>query len=241
MADTAGVFAAGLRPDKDCSSITGQNFAEWENGHMSQREVGNTMVMRNGLHEDALALILGSLMVALDMTIYAQAMLVVGGVAGVALLLQYMSGIDSWLGFSLINLPFYLLGWKRLGGAFVLRTFVAVSLVSLFSRLTAEWVVFSQLNSIYAAIMAGTLCGTGMLMLFRHRTSLGGNNILAIFLQENFGLRAGYFQLAVDLAILSASFLVLAPDKVLLSVLSATVLNLILALNHRPGRYLGTS
>ncbi len=196
---------------------------------------------RHGLHEDALALVLGSLMVALGTAIYAKAVLAVGGTAGAALLLQYVTGIQFWLGFSLINVPFYLLGWKRLGGACVLRTFIAVSLVSLFSRLTAEWVVFSQLNAVYAAIMAGTLCGTGMLVLFRHRTSLGGNNILAIFLQENFGLRAGYFQLAVDLAVLSTSFLILPPSKVLLSVLSAVVLNLILALNHRPGRYLGVS
>lgn len=149
---------------------------------MSQREVGRMLVVRHGLHEDALALILGSLMVALGMTIYAQAVLVVGGVAGVALLLQYTGGINFWLGFSLINLPFYLLGWKRLGGAFIVRTFIAVSLVSLFSRLTSEWVEFARLNAAYAAVMAGTLCGTGMLMLFRHRTSLGGNNILAIFL-----------------------------------------------------------
>jgi uncharacterized membrane-anchored protein YitT (DUF2179 family) len=199
------------------------------------------MVERHGLHEDALALVLGTLMVALGATIYAKAVLVIGGMAGVALLLQYTSGIEFWLGFSLINLPFYLLGWKRLGGAFVLRTFVAVTLVSIFSRLTSEWVTFAQLNATYAAIMAGTLCGTGMLMLFRHRTGLGGINILAIFLQESFGLRAGYFQLAVDLAILCVAFLVLTPDRLLLSVLSATVLNLILAINHRPGRYLGIS
>jgi uncharacterized membrane-anchored protein YitT (DUF2179 family) len=199
------------------------------------------MVERHGLHEDALALVLGTLMVALGATIYAKAVLVIGGMAGVALLLQYTSGIEFWLGFSLINLPFYLLGWKRLGRAFVLRTFVAVTLVSIFSRLTSEWVTFAQLNPTYAAIMAGTLCGTGMLMLFRHRTGLGGINILAIFLQESFGLRAGYFQLAVDLAILCVAFLVLTPDRLLLSVLSATVLNLILAINHRPGRYLGIS
>ena len=199
------------------------------------------MVERHGLHEDALALVLGTLMVALGATIYAKAVLVIGGMAGVALLLQYTSGIQFWLGFSLINLPFYLLGWKRLGRAFVLRTFVAVTLVSIFSRLTSEWVTFAQLNATYAAIMAGTLCGTGMLMLFRHRTGLGGINILAIFLQESFGLRAGYFQLAVDLAILCVAFLVLTPDRLLLSVLSATVLNLILAINHRPGRYLGIS
>jgi uncharacterized membrane-anchored protein YitT (DUF2179 family) len=199
------------------------------------------MVERHGLYEDALALVLGTLMVALGATIYAKAVLVIGGMAGVALLLQYTSGIEFWLGFSLINLPFYLLGWKRLGRAFVLRTFVAVTLVSIFSRLTSEWVTLAQLNATYAAIMAGTLCGTGMLMLFRHRTGLGGINILAIFLQESFGLRAGYFQLAVDLAILCVAFLVLTPDRLLLSVLSATVLNLILAINHRPGRYLGIS
>ena len=190
------------------------------------------MVERHGLHEDAFALVLGTLMVALGATIYAKAVLVIGGMAGVALLLQYTSGIEFWLGFSLINLPFYLLGWKRLGRAFVLRTFVAVSLVSLFSRLTSEWVTFAQLNATYAAIMAGTLCGTGMLMLFRHRTGLGGINILAIFLQENFGLRAGYFQLAVDLAILCVAFLVLTPDRLLLSVLSATVLNLKIGRAH---------
>lgn len=196
---------------------------------------------RHGVLEDAFALLLGTLMVALGMTLYAKATLLVGGMAGMALLVQYTAGINFWLAFWLINLPFYLLGLKRLGRAFVLRTFLAVSLVSLFSRLTAQWVDFSRLNPVYAAVMAGTLCGIGLLMLFRHRTGLGGVNILAIFLQESFGVRAGYFQLGVDLAILCIAFLVLAPDRLLLSVVSATILNMILAVNHRPGRYLGVS
>ncbi len=196
---------------------------------------------KHGLHEDALAIVLGTLLVALGTVIYVKAVLLVGGMAGVALLLQYTSGIDFWLGFSLVNLPFYYLGLKRMGWRFTLRTFAAVTLVSLFSRLTAGWIDFSRLDPTYAAVMAGTLCGTGLLMLFRHRTGLGGVNILAMFLQENWGLRAGYFQLAVDLAILGASFFVLSPDRIALSVLSAVVLNLIIALNHRPGRYLGVS
>jgi uncharacterized membrane-anchored protein YitT (DUF2179 family) len=196
---------------------------------------------KHGLHEDALALVLGTLMVALGTVIYAKAVLLVGGMAGVALLLQYTSGISFWLGFSLINLPFYYLGLKRMGWRFTLRTFAAVSLVSLFSRLTMDWIDFSRLNPAYAAVIAGTLCGTGLLMLFRHRTGLGGVNILAMFLQENWGIRAGYFQLFVDLAILGASFFVLSPDRIVLSVVSAVILNLIIAINHRPGRYLGIS
>ncbi|MDX8530766.1 YitT family protein [Mesorhizobium sp. VK25A] len=196
---------------------------------------------KHGIHEDVIALSLGTLMVALGVTIYSKATLLVGGMAGMALIVQYTSGMNFWIGFSLINLPFYLLGVRQLGWVFVLRTFLAVSLVSLFSRLTGEWIDFSFLNATYAAVMAGTLCGTGLLMLFRHRTGLGGLNILAILLQERFGLRAGYFQLAVDLAILCAAFFVLSPGRLMLSVLSAIILNMILAINHRPGRYLGVS
>lgn len=196
---------------------------------------------KHSFFEDVFALVLGTLMVALGMMIYAKAVLLVGGMAGMALLLQYTSGINFWLGFSLINLPFYYLGLKQMGWRFTLRTFAAVTLVSLFSRFTANWVDFSRLDPTYAAIIAGTLCGTGLLMLFRHRTGLGGVNILAIFLQERWGIRAGYFQLAIDLTILCAALFVLTPDHLLLSILSAMILNMIIAINHKPGRYLGVS
>lgn len=78
-------------------------------------------------------------------------------------------------------------------------------------------------------------------MLFRHHTGLGGINILVIFLQETWGIRAGYFQLAVDLAILGAAFFVLTPEYLLLSILGATVVNMIIGINHKPGRYLGVT
>ena len=166
-------------------------------------------IERHKLYEDVLAMLLGTLFVALGVVIYAEAMLLVGGAAGVALLLQYVTGAQFWLVFFLVNLPFYLLAVKRMGWLFTLRTFVAVSLVSLFSRLTASWVDFSYLDPAYAAVMGGGLSGMGLLMLFRHRTGLGGLNILALYLQETWGIRAGYFQLAVDLAILAAAFFVL--------------------------------
>ena len=198
-------------------------------------------IERHKLYEDVLAMLLGTLFVALGVVIYAEAMLLVGGAAGVALLLQYVTGAQFWLVFFLVNLPFYLLAVKRMGWLFTLRTFVAVSLVSLFSRLTASWVDFSYLDPAYAAVMGGGLSGMGLLMLFRHRTGLGGLNILALYLQETWGIRAGYFQLAVDLAILAAAFFVLPTDHLLLSVLGMAIVNMILAINHKPGRYRGVT
>ncbi|OJF90612.1 hypothetical protein AX760_07975 [Pararhizobium antarcticum] len=194
---------------------------------------------RHRLYEDVLAILLGTLFVSFGMVIYTKAVLLAGSTAGLALLLQYITGVHFWIIFSLVNLPFYVLAVKRLGWSFALRTFAAVSLVSLFSRLMTGWASFATLDPVFAAVMGGCLAGCGLLVLFRHRTGLGGINILAIFLQEKFGIRAGYFQLAVDLSILAAAFFVIAPQNLVLSVLSAVIVNMILAINHRPGRYAG--
>lgn len=193
---------------------------------------------RHRFYEDVLAMIMGTLFVSFGLVIYTKTTLLVGGMAGLSLLLQYVTGLGFWLIFSLLNLPFYVLAVKRLGWRFALRTFLAV-LVSLFSRLTPAWVEFARLDPLYATVVGSGLMGTGLLMLFRHRTGLGGINILAIYLQERFGIRAGYFQLAVDLAILGAACFVLSPRNIALSVLGAAIVNLILAINHKPGRYLG--
>ncbi|WP_173418712.1 YitT family protein [Ensifer adhaerens] len=196
---------------------------------------------RHRLYEDALAILTGTLIMSLGVIIYSKAMLLTGSTSGLALLLQYATGAQFWLVFSLINLPFYVLAIKRLGWMFALRTFLAVTLVALFSKLTAGWVEFARLDPIYATVVGGGLMGTGLLILFRHRTGLGGINILAIYLQEKFGIRAGYFQLAVDLAILAAAFFILPPANLVLSVVGAAVVNMTLAINHKPGRYAGVT
>jgi uncharacterized membrane-anchored protein YitT (DUF2179 family) len=66
-------------------------------------------------------------------------------------------------------------------------------------------------------------------------------NILALFLQERFGLRAGKIQMAIDVAIVLAAVFIVPPDKVALSILGAVALNMVLAINHRAGRYMGVS
>lgn len=192
-------------------------------------------------HEDIMAMLVGTLFVALGVTLYTQALLLTGSTAGVAFLLQYATGWRFGVWFFAINLPFYYLAIKRMGWSFTLRTFVAIGLVSVFSELTGRWIVIDSLHPLYASLMGGSLIGIGMLILFRHRTSLGGINILALFLQDRYGLRAGYVQLGIDGLIMLVALLVLPMERVGLSVLGAVALNLIIALNHKPGRYMGVS
>jgi uncharacterized membrane-anchored protein YitT (DUF2179 family) len=196
---------------------------------------------RHKLHEDLFAMLIGTMLVSLGIVFYSRATLSTGSTAGLALLLQYATRIPfGWLFFA-INLPFYVLAVLRMGWPFAIKTFVCVGLVSLFSANLPAWLAISDIHPLFAALVGGGLIGLGILSLFRHKASVGGINILALYLQDNFNIRAGYFQLSVDAVILVAAFFVLPFDRVLYSIAGALVLNFIIAFNHKPGRYVGFS
>ncbi|GGA50450.1 YitT family protein [Pelagibacterium lentulum] len=191
--------------------------------------------------EDVLAILLGTLFVGLGVTFYSEAQLATGSTAGLALLVQYATGLPFGIVFSIVNAPFYILAFMRMGWPFTLKTFFAVGLVSIYPALMPGWLDISGINPLFAAIAGGALMGMGILAMFRHRASLGGVNILALYLQDNHKIPAGYFQLGVDFCILIAAFFVLPFDRVIMSIIGAFTLSLVIILNHKPGRYMGFS
>ncbi|OGB25217.1 MAG: hypothetical protein A3I66_01145 [Burkholderiales bacterium RIFCSPLOWO2_02_FULL_57_36] len=195
-------------------------------------------IERHTLVEDVQALVAGTLLVSLGVALVGQAGLITGGIAGLCLLLHYSTGVGFGKLFFIISLPFYFFAFKKLGWQFTLKTFAAVMLLSLFSELLPLALRLQSVEPLYAATMGGLLMGVGLLVLFRHRASLGGFNILAVFLQERFGWRAGLVQLGLDLVILIASLSLIPLSAAATSLIGAVVLNLTLAVNHRPGRYL---
>ena len=198
-------------------------------------------VEQHSLVEDLQALFSASLMIALAINLYKSSGLLTGGTAGLGFLLSYATPVSFGVGYFVINLPFYVLAFKRMGWAFTLRTLCAVSLVSLLVELGRHWIQFSLLQPTYAAVLGGILMGVGMLMLFRHRASLGGVNLLVLYLQDRFGWRAGKLQMLIDCLILLGAAALIGLKAILFSVLGAVVLNLVLAFNHKAGRYTAIS
>lgn len=187
--------------------------------------------------DDAQALLTGTLFVSLGLALFKHAGLVTGGTAGLAFVAHYATAAPFGVAFFLINLPFYALAWQRMGARFTLKTFAAVGLLSAFSEAMPVLLQLQQVQPVFAALGGGLLMGAGMLMLFRHHASLGGLNMVALWLQEQYGWRAGHVQLALDVLILLASTPWLSPLQLALSVAGAVALNLTLAINHRQGRY----
>jgi uncharacterized membrane-anchored protein YitT (DUF2179 family) len=194
--------------------------------------------LQHRLHEDAAALITGTLFVGLGVMMFGQLGFLTGGTAGVAFLLHYATGWNFGVLFFCINLPFYGLALKRMGLPFTLKTFAAVALLAGMTNVLPQLIHIDRLHPLFAAVFCGLLMGTGMLILFRHRASLGGFNVLVLYLQERFGWRAGFLQMGLDCSIVLAAFALTDWQHIAYSVLGAVVTNQTLAANHRAGRYM---
>lgn len=193
--------------------------------------------IKHSYFEDTQALIIATLLAALGVNFFNSAGLLIGGTAGLAFLGQYASSYRFSEIFFVINLPFYFLAYHQLGWKFTIKTFFSVLLVSIFVELTPLLIQFSELNSIYAAIIGGLLIGSGLLILLRHEASLGGLTILAKFLSQKYGISIGKFQMVVDFIVVFLAVFIVDWTAIFLSILGVFSLNLLLAVNHKPGRY----
>lgn len=192
--------------------------------------------------EDVLGVLTGTYVVSFGVFLLSSVGAATGGTAGLALVLSYGLSLPFGVMFVLINLPFFALSWFQKGPSFTIRSLISVVLVSSLASLhehVAGGLGLDEMEPAYAVLTGNLLIGIGLLIVFRHGSSLGGFNILALLAQERLGLRAGYVQMVLDVCVVLSAFTVASPGLVLLSALGAALLNLVLALNHRPGRYRG--
>lgn len=195
-------------------------------------------ISRHSRGENILGVLTGTLLASLGVYLLHSAHAVTGGTAGLALLLTYALPWSFSTVFLVINLPFFVLAWRRKGPSFTVRSIVAVVLLSGFAHVNA--LEIGPLHAVlpYAVVAGNLLAGVGLLILFRHGSSLGGFTIVALLAQERLGWRAGYVQMVLDVSVVLASVLVVPLTHLAWSAVGAVLLNLVLALNHRPGRYL---
>jgi uncharacterized membrane-anchored protein YitT (DUF2179 family) len=198
-----------------------------------------TTEIPHSLSEDIQALLVAPLFVAFAVLLFRQAGLLTGGTVGLAFLIHYASGWPMGAVVFAINLPFYVFAVRALGREFAVKTFVAVSLLAVYTEVLPRLISIRSIDPLFAAVMAGFLTGVGLLILIRHKASLGGLGVMAIYLQNTRGWPAGKVQMAAEVLIVGAALLVRDPLSVGLSIVGALALNLVIAVNHKTGRYVG--
>ena len=190
------------------------------------------------LRDDAQGLLLGLLLCSLGLMLLTDQSFLTGQTAGLALLISYLSGWPFAAVFFVVNIPFYWLAWTRMGAQFTIKSLLCVTGLSVFSWGLPQVFAFGDVHPAAAAVVVGALIGAGLLIIIRHNGSLGGLGVLAIYIQDKTGFKAGWVQLIFDGALFATAALLFPIDIVLYSLAGAVLLNLVIAWNHRRDRYI---
>ncbi|MCG3267632.1 YitT family protein [Yoonia sp. I 8.24] len=188
--------------------------------------------------DDLQGLALGVFLCGVGLHILTHVGLITGQTAGLAVIISYLTGWSFGAVFFVINIPFYALAYFRLGAVFTLKSLISVTVLSAVTELLPLGWQMGTITPWLAAVIAGCTTGIGLLAMFRHNGSLGGFGVMALIVQDTTGFRAGYFQLLIDAILFGVAFFILPFHLVIWSLLGAVIINLTIAVNHRPDRYM---
>lgn len=193
---------------------------------------------QHSLLEDAQGILVGTLLVALAVQFLQTSNLFTGQIAGLSLVAERGTGLPFSVLFFIMNLPFYVLAFIRMGPSFTLKTFMSVALLSLWTELLPGLINFTDPDTLTSAILAGVTSGTGLIVLFRHGATLGGVGIVAVWLQDTRGIKAGWVQLGFDFCVFALAMSFFGLEAVIYSLIGAAIANIMIATNHRRDRYI---
>ncbi len=189
-------------------------------------------------YEDALAIGEASVLFALGVMLLKAGGLVTGSLSGLSLLISYWSGLRfGWI-FAAINLPFLIFAFFVLGRAFAFKTLALCLLVPALTLVAPDLMELGSVHPVVGALGGAFLIGNGILIGARHSAGAGGVGIVALWLQKRGVIKAGTFQLAVDLGVLLLSAFSLPLDRFLWSAAGMIVMNSVMIIWHRPDRYI---
>ena len=125
--------------------------------------------------------------------------------------------------------------WARASHLKCLASVPGLSVLSHF--LTSNFHIASIDPSLGVLIVAATV-SIGLIVIFRHGSSLGGIGILALYLQDQGLMKTGSTQLVFDIALFALAIFFVPWAVVELSLAGVVLLNVSIILNQRRDRYI---
>jgi uncharacterized membrane-anchored protein YitT (DUF2179 family) len=142
-----------------------------------------------------------------------------GGVTGVSLLMATVTGppLAFWL--PVINTPFILLGYRALGGAFAIRSALAIAALAAVLALV-QYPTITQ-DRLLDAVFGGFFLGAGIGLAVRGGAVLDGTEIAALLISRRSTiLRVGDVILAFNVGLFLVAMAVLGVEAALYSILT---------------------
>ena len=134
-----------------------------------------------------------------------------GGVIGVAMIVNALSGLPVGVLTIVMNVPLFLIAWRHFGLDFLIGSLVGMTLSSVFVDLLAATGYAATGDPMLGAVIGGVLKGAGMGLIFCVGATTGGMDIVIKLLRQRYShLNFGTVMLAVDVAVITLYALILS-------------------------------
>ncbi|MCD7836605.1 MAG: YitT family protein [Lachnospiraceae bacterium] len=154
-----------------------------------------------------------------------------GGITGISIILNRISGISTGTWFLLLNIPLLLLGIWKFGIKFIVSTIYCTGLISVFTNML-EKLGAATTDTLLAAIAGGVLCAVGLGIVFKTGSTTGGTDIIVKALRCRFPhLKTSLLVLLLDvIVVIVSAFTFKELDRALYAGLSVFVISVVLDL-----------
>lgn len=148
-----------------------------------------------------------------------------GGITGIAVILNRVIPIETGTLYFLLNIPVMLLGIWKFGFRFILKTAVAITLISGFTNWLQPFGALTD-DLLMAGATGGILIAVGIGMIFKAGATTGGADIIIKLFRSRYRhLKTGFLFLCFDVIVVLISGIVFGNLNIVFYALATVVIS----------------
>lgn len=148
-----------------------------------------------------------------------------GGMSGVSFLISHFSGLPMGIFILCLNIPFFIIGIKKLGKKFIVSSIISIASYGVFLLLFGliKNRIIETTQIILPAIFGGLLSGIGSGLTIRMGGSLDGVEVMAILINRKTDISVGKLVMAFNVVIMVIAGFVFEWENALFSIIAYAV------------------
>lgn len=171
-------------------------------------------------------LLSGSIILAIGINLFiAPNRLAFGGVTGMTILIQSLTGIPIFASNFILSFIVILLGWCELGRGFMIKTIIPTAVLPFCLYLTEPLQRYT-INLPFSAIMGAITVGVGVSLTIFAGGSTAGPDTIGIVLKKHFNIPITLTMLLIDILVIICGFSIYGAKVAVYSVGVAVLMNI---------------
>jgi uncharacterized membrane-anchored protein YitT (DUF2179 family) len=165
-------------------------------------------------------MMIGALLAAISLELFLVPNNIIdGGVIGISLITNHITGLNFGILILLFNLPFLFAGYRHIGKNFVISSLFSIIVLAIMEPILTPIPPVTD-EPLLSTVFGGIILGTGVGIVIRNAGALDGTDILGILLSKKFPFSVGEFIMFFNIFIFGWAGFVLGWDQAMLSIIA---------------------